>query len=194
MNAYQEALKRFDDLMDRARESNLNEPNAVNLATVDASGRPSSRVVLLKSADEKGFSFYTNTSSRKADHLIDNPQAALCFFWDPLMEQVRVEGVVESVSEEEADDYWSTRHVESQLSAWASRQSAELNDRATLERRVEEYRDEFEGQDIPRPPFWSGYRLKPDRIEFWRMLPHRLHERVCYRSIDGSWKVSLLYP
>ncbi|MDX1433885.1 MAG: pyridoxamine 5'-phosphate oxidase [Gammaproteobacteria bacterium] len=194
MDAYREALARFDDLLEAARSSELNEPTAMTLATVDAEGRPSCRVVLLKGADARGFSFFTNVTSRKGEQLAGNPHAALCFFWDPLMEQVRVEGVVEPVSEAEADEYWESRHRESQVSAWASRQSAELDHRATLEARVARRHERFADAPIPRPEFWSGYRLVPERIEFWRSLPHRLHERVCYTREDGEWRVCLLYP
>ena len=194
MDAYREALARLDELLDAAKTSGLNEPTAMTLATVDAGGRPSARVVLLKGVDSEGFSFYTNVTSRKGEHLATNRHAALCFFWDPLMEQVRVEGVVEPVSEAEADEYWTSRHYESQISAWASRQSQELASRATLEALVARRREQFPRAPVPRPAFWSGYRLRPDRIEFWRSLPHRLHERVCYTREDGEWSVCLLYP
>ncbi len=192
-----DALERFGELFRRAADCDLNEPTAMTLCTVDADGRPSARVVLLKGFDEAGFVFYTNTLSRKGRALAGDPRAALCFFWDPLMEQVRIEGVVGTVSDAMADGYWQSRHPESRIGAWASRQSEPLESRKALEKRVEAFAARFAGGDIPRPPHWSGYRLVPDRIEFWRSLPNRLHERVLYEGdttgADG-WRMRLLNP
>ena len=194
MSKLQEALDRFDALFRRAATCDLNEPSAATVATVDASGRPSARVVLVKGYDASGFVFYTNTLSRKGRELSVNPRVAMCLFWDPLMEQVRVEGRVSPVTEAEADAYWVGRHPGSQIGAWASDQSERLESREALEARVAEFAERFGDGPIPRPSHWSGYRVAPDRIEFWRSLPNRLHERICYSLEDGEWRVSLLHP
>ena len=194
MSKLQEALDRFDALFKRAAGRGLNEPTAMTVATVDAHGRPSARVVLLKGYDASGFVFYTNTLSRKGHELAANPHTALCFFWDPLMEQVRVEGEVSPVTEADADAYWRGRHPGSQLGAWASDQSEPLDSREALEARVAAYAARFGDGPIPRPAHWSGYRVAPARIEFWRSLPNRLHERTCYSLEEGEWRVSLLHP
>eukprot|EP00119_Amphimedon_queenslandica_P016971 XP_019857390.1 PREDICTED: uncharacterized protein LOC100631797 [Amphimedon queenslandica] len=197
MTTLSEALERFEDRYRRAADCSVNEPSAMTLATVDADGRPSARVVLLKAFDKRGFVFYTNTLSRKGRALAADARAALCFFWDPLMEQVRIEGIVEAVDEAMADDYWQSRHPDSRIGAWASKQSEPLESRQALEDRVEAFTARFEGGVIPRPSHWSGYRLIPDRIEFWRSLPNRLHERILYRRDEaspGGWSVCLLNP
>ena len=194
MSKLQEALDRFDTLFRRAATCDLNEPSAMTVATVDAHGRPSARVVLVKGYDTSGFVFYTNTLSRKGRELAANPLVAMCLFWDPLMEQVRIEGHVSAVTDTEADAYWAGRHPASQIGAWASDQSESLESREMLESRVAEFAERFGGGPIPRPPHWTGYRVAPDRIEFWRSLPNRLHERTCYSLEDGEWRVSLLHP
>ena len=194
MSKLLEAIDRFDALFRRAASCDLNEPSAVTVATVDASGRPSARVVLVKGYDASGFVFYTNTLSRKGRELAANPRVAMCLFWDPLMEQVRIEGRVSPVTDAEADAYWSGRHPGSQLGAWASDQSEPLPSREALEARVAECAERFGDSPIPRPAHWSGYRVVPDRIEFWCSLPNRLHERTCYSLDDGEWRVSLLHP
>ena len=194
MSKLHEALDRFDALFNRAAACNLNEPAAVTVATVDADGRPSARVVLLKGYDASGFVFYTNIQSRKGHELAANPRVAMCFFWDPLMEQVRVEGHVSPVTDAQADAYWNGRHPGSRIGAWASDQSEPLASRETLETRVAEFAGRFGGGPIPRPPHWSGYRVVPTRVEFWHSLPNRLHERTCYSLEGGEWRVSLLYP
>ena len=194
MSKLHEALDRFDALFRRAASCDLNEPSAVTVATVDAHGRPSARVVLVKGYDASGFVFYTNTLSRKGRELAANPRVAMCLFWDPLMEQVRVEGHVTPVSDAEADAYWAGRHPGSQIGAWASDQSEPLEGREVLEARVASFAERFGAGPIPRPAHWSGYRVVPDRIEFWRSLPNRLHERTCYSLEDGEWRVSLLHP
>ena len=194
MDLYAEALNRFRDLLDEAQKTDLPEPAATTLATADANGHLTARTVLLKKLDERGFTFFTNLDSRKARQLKENPHAALCFFWQNLMQQVTVEGVAELISDEEADAYWVTRERNSQLAAWASKQSSPLDKRETLSRRLREIKQRFTDQRIPRPPNWSGYRLVPERIEFWSAGWHRLHERVCYYKSMSGWSVTLLYP
>jgi pyridoxamine 5'-phosphate oxidase len=172
----------------------LPEPTAMTLATVDTDGRPSARVVLLKSVGADGFVFYTNLRSRKGRELAGNPHAALCFHWQALEEQVRVEGVASQVPDAEADAYFATRPRISQLGAWASEQSAPLDAYATLEARLRDTEQRFAGVEVPRPPQWSGFRLVPDEIEFWRSRPFRLHERQRYQREGGAWRVVRLYP
>ena len=183
----------FRALFERASQA-CPEPNAMVLATVDAEGRPAARYVLLKAVDERGFVFYTNYESRKARALDGNPNAALCFYWAPLGKQVRVEGTVERVSDDEADAYFATRPRESQIGAWASTQSATLESRAALDRRVADVRARFENAPVTRPPFWSGFRVVPASIEFWTRDPARLHERELYCRSAGGWTRTLLYP
>lgn len=189
-------FERFGELLERARGTTLPEPTAMTLATADADGRPSARMVLLKGYDERGFVFYTNLESRKALDLAANANAALCFHWQPLEVQVRVEGSVHPVSAAEADAYFASRPRGSQIGAWASRQSQPLASRSELEDRIREFEARYEGATVPRPPFWSGYRLVPTRIEFWFGKANRLHERDVYtRSTDGEdWRCVRLYP
>ncbi len=182
----------FSELFERAGRE-CAEPNAMVLSTVDADGRPSARYVLLKGIDEHGFVFYTNLGSRKARALAANPYAALTFYWPP-DKQVRVEGDVERVSDADADAYFATRPRESQIGAWASKQSAALTSPASLDQRVLEILDRFDGVPVPRPPFWSGFRVVARSIEFWTRDPARLHERVHFERRDGGWSRSLLFP
>ena len=184
----------FTGLFEQAQKCGLEEPEAMVLSTVDQNGRPSSRYVLLKGLDAGGFVFYTNLESRKARALAANPYAALCFYWPPLDKQVRIEGDVERVSDEDADAYFSTRPRESQLGAWASRQSSALDSRATLEQQLEETRARFDGRTVTRPPFWSGYRVVPAAIEFWTRHAARLHDRARFTRENGRWVRTLLYP
>jgi pyridoxamine 5'-phosphate oxidase len=170
------------------------EPDAMVLSTVDPEGRPSARYVLLKGVDERGFVFYTNLGSRKARALAAHPHAALTFYWPPLEKQVRVEGDVERVSDAEADAYFATRPRESQIGAWASKQSASLAAPASLDERIRNVRERFEGAPVPRPPFWSGFRVVARSIEFWTRDPARLHERVLFQRSNGQWERSLLFP
>lgn len=184
----------FDSWYDEARLSEINDSNAMALATADAQGRSSVRMVLLKGHGPAGFVFYTNYEGRKAADLFANPYAALLFHWKSLRRQVRIEGPVETVSPEEGDAYFATRSRDSQLGAWASDQSRPLDSRETFERRYEEVRARFEGRAVPRPPHWSGFRVIPERIEFWRDREHRLHERHLFVREGDGWVESLLYP
>lgn len=176
------------------QKTDVPEPAAVTLATATSDGKPSARVVLLKSSDENGFIFYTNLESRKAIELRENPFAALCFYWEPIHYQVRVEGQVEQLSEAEADDYFATRPRGSQIGAWASKQSAELTKKRTLIVRFLKYQKEFLGKEVLRPSFWSGFKLIPQRIEFWQRRENRLHVRELYTKDGHNWLISTLYP
>lgn len=185
----------FTSWFAEARESEINDPDAMALATADAEGRPSVRMVLLKGHGPEGFTFYTNLDSRKGAELAANPSAAICLHWKSLRRQVRAEGPVVPVSDAEADAYFASRARDSQLGAWASEQSRPLDRRETFEARFEEVRSRFEGGAVPRPPRWSGFRLVPERIEFWSDRAHRLHERRLFtRTADGGWSEGLLYP
>lgn len=179
-----------------AEASEPNDPNAMTLATADTDGRPSARIVLLKDVDARGFAFYTNTESQKGRQLEINPFAALCFHWKAQRRQVRVEGPVTGVTEAEADAYYQSRARGSRIGAWASQQSRPLADRPTLLAAVARFEAEYEGREVPRPPYWSGYRLTPLRIEFWQDGEFRLHDRFVFsRSSDGApWTVQRLHP
>ena len=172
------------------------EPNAhaMTLATATAEGRPSARVVLLKGLDDRGFVFYTNLESRKSDELFANPHAALCFLWKSLNRQVRVEGPVERVGDDEADAYFASRPRDSQLGAWASDQSRPLESRALLERRVDEFSRRFEEGTVPRPIYWSGFRVVPQCVEFWQERPFRLHDRLLFIREGEGWRRERLFP
>ena len=184
----------FAEWLGEATRSEVNDPNAMCLATCTPEGRPSARMVLLKGHDERGFVFYTNLESRKGGELAANPFAALCFHWKTLRRSVRVEGAVEAVSEAEADEYYATRARGSRIGAWASKQSRPLDGRWALEQAVAEYTVKFGIGAIPRPPFWSGFRVVPDRIEFWRDMPFRLHERRVFHAGGDAWREEALYP
>lgn len=192
-----EPFARFAELLAQASAVGpacLPEPTAFSLATVDAGGQPSVRILLLKGLDERGFVFYTNYESRKGRELLAHPQAAMCFHWQPLERQVRVEGVAQCVSAEEADVYFATRARGSQVGAWASLQSQAMAQAGDLEARVTEIEARFAGGPVPRPPHWSGFRLVPHRIEFWRGMPSRLHERIVYHRESQGWRTEVLYP
>lgn len=187
-------LDLFRAWYDEARAAEPNDPDAMALATADADGRPSVRMVLLKGVDARGFVFYTNRESRKAADLAANAHAALLFHWKSLRRQVRIEGAVTRVSDEESDAYFASRGRDSQLGAWASDQSRPLADRATFEHRFEEMQARFDEQPVPRPPHWGGYRVAPERIEFWIDRAHRLHERRLFVREGEGWREGLLYP
>ena len=185
----------FEEWFREASQIGLKEPNAMTLATVGADGRPSARIVLLKEFDEDGFVFYTNYESRKGRELAQNPNAALVFWWPPLERQIRIEGVTERVSREQSEAYFKTRPLGSQLGAWASRQSEVIESRDVLDRRMSELERRSRTEPIQLPPFWGGFRLRPDRIEFWQGKANRLHERHLYSlESKGRWKMELLSP
>ena len=186
----------FRQWLTEAEGSEVNDANAMTLATADSDGRLSARIVLLKEFDTRGFAFYTNTESQKGRHLEVNPFAALCVHWKSLRRQIRVEGPVISVSDLEADEYYASRPRGSRIGAWASQQSRPLADRPTLLAAVARFDAEYENRDVPRPPYWSGYRLSPMRIEFWQDGEFRLHDRFVFsRAGDGAaWTVQRLFP
>jgi pyridoxamine 5'-phosphate oxidase len=189
-------LALFEAWFAEARAAEPNDPDAMALATVDAAGLPDVRVVLLKSADDRGFVFYTNEQSAKGTELAANAKAALVLHWKSIRRQVRVRGPVERVSDAEADAYFATRSRPSQIGAWASDQSRPLDSRATFEARVAEAEQRFAGKEVPRPPHWGGYRVVPVQIEFWMDQPYRLHDRVKFTrdGAGGAWRKTRLYP
>ena len=184
----------FLDWMKQAEEHEPGVPDAMTLATVDARGYPQARMVLVKGADQRGFVFYTNAESSKAEELTANPRAALVFHWKSLRRQVRISGVVEPVSEEEADAYFATRQRGAQIGAWASDQSRIMEGTFELEKRIARYAAKFGIGKVPRPPYWSGYRVVPDEMEFWQDKPFRLHERIVYKHTADGWRTHNLYP
>ncbi len=187
-------LQLFNDWLKQAEEREPDLATAMTLATADGAGQPSARMVLLKDADERGFVFYTNTESRKADDIAANPRAVLVFHWKSLRRQVRITGTVELVSDEEADAYFATRPRGAQIGAWASDQSRAIEGVLALEKRVARYAAKFGVGKVPRPPYWSGYRVVPEEIEFWEEKPFRLHQRILYDHTADGWRMRHLYP
>lgn len=187
----------FQTWLDEAGSAEPNDPNAMSVATVDGDGLPNVRILLLKGFDERGFVFYTNFESKKGAELAASGKAALCFHWKSLRRQVRIRGPIEVVSDDEADVYYNTRSEGSRIGAWASQQSRPLEQRSVLETAVEQYTKKFEGKPIPRPPHWSGFRVKPTSIEFWQDQNFRLHDRIVFSREDVtllSWEKTRLYP
>jgi len=187
-------LTQFHDWFEEAKRSEPNDPNAMALATATKDGMPSVRVVLLKGIDPRGFVFYTNLESRKGEELTGNPRASLCFHWKSLRRQIRIDGAIEVVSDAEADAYYASRPRDSRIGAWASIQSRPLENRDALKSRVAEFTEKFADADIPRPPFWSGFRVLPRRIEFWQDQPFRLHDRLVYTLGENGWTAGRLFP
>lgn len=193
----QNPLSRFNRIYAQAMKVDraiLPDPNAMSLATIGMNGAPSVRIVLMKSVDEDGFVFYTNLDGRKGRDLRTHPIAAICFHWPSLEVQVRAEGSVSPVTDREADEYFATRQRDSQIGAWASIQSQPIEHASDLAIRIAEVEERFDGTDVARPPFWSGFRLRPDRIEFWKARPNRLHERHLYTRAGENWTMETLYP
>lgn len=184
----------FDNWFAEARKTEINDSNAMTIATADAGGQPSARMVLLKGHGSEGFIFYTNQQSRKAGDIAVNPKAAILFHWKSLRRQIRIEGTLSMVSDATADAYFATRGRDSQLGAWASDQSRPLDSRATFEARFAEMTARFDGKNVPRPPHWSGYCLTPVHFEFWQDQAHRLHERRIFSRNGDDWTEGLLYP
>ncbi len=186
-------IDQFTQWLTEAMESNMHEPYAMTVATVDADHRPSARVVLLRGVDARGFVFFSNYESRKGQALAAYPQAALLFYWPELERQVRIEGTVHKIAAQESDAYFHSRPLGSRLGAWASPQSQTIASREELERRLAEVSDRY-GEQPPRPPFWGGYRVEPDTMEFWQGRPSRLHDRVVYTLVDGGWQIRRVAP
>ena len=183
----------FANWYDLAIETEINDPNAMTLSTI-SNNRPSSRVVLLKSHDEKGFVFYTNSNSKKGKSISENNNIALNFHWKTQNRQIRIEGQAKIISPEIADSYFNSRPRGSQIGAWSSNQSAELNSRSELIENIKKFEKKYEDQDIPRPSHWNGYLVKPQLIEFWQEMPFRIHDRVVYTLLNNEWEIKKLYP
>ncbi len=194
---FDQPFKKFQEWFNKAQSNSaIIEPTAMCLATIDEENRPSSRMILLKSFDERGFCFFTNLTSRKGKEILHNPNVALCFYWGVLGYQIRIEGEVEKVSAKEADDYFASRRRGSQIGAWASKQSCEMKSWEEFQERISTVTQDFAGQDVPRPPFWSGFRVVPRRIEFWEEGEFRIHRREIFerKTEVRSWEVKKLYP
>lgn len=194
---FNQPFKKFHEWFNEAQSNqSIVEPTAMCISTVDENHCPSSRMILLKSFDERGFCFFTNLTSRKGKELNVNQNVALCFYWGILGKQIRIEGEVEKVSAKEADDYFASRRRGSQIGAWASKQSCEMKDWSEFEERIEKVTQDFDGQDVPRPPFWSGFRVVPKRIEFWQEGEFRIHRREVFvrKGSAQSWEIIKLYP
>ncbi len=194
INSNKKPIELFEEWFDEAKKSEFNDPNAMNLATISSDGKPNSRIVLLKSYDDNGFVFYTNSKSKKGKAIKNNSSVALNFHWKTLQRQIRVEGDVSQISNSEADKYYNSRPHGSKIGAWASLQSEELDDRSTLIKRVEEFKKKFSNNDVPRPSYWNGYLVKPNLIEFWQEMSFRLHDRVEFKKEKENWVSRKLYP
>ena len=217
INSDKKPIELFQEWFEEAKKSEINDPNAMNLATISSDGKPSSRIVLLKSYDDKGFVFYTNSNSKKGRAITNNDSVALNFHWKTLQRQIRIEGNVSQISNAEADEYYNSRPLGSRIGAWASLQSEELDDRSTLTKRVEEFETvsythlrahetlrylvcrlllekKFSDNDVPRPSHWNGYLVTPALIEFWQDMPFRLHDRLEFRMENDGWITRKLYP
>ena len=187
-------FKQFEKWMHEAIESQLSEANAMTLATADKNGKPTLRVVLLREYSEKGFSFYSNYTSKKGTDIAQNPYAALNFFWIELQRQIRIEGVIEKLSTKESDDYFNSRPHESKIGAWVSEQSQAIKNRNVLDEKFEALSKKYLNNDVPRPPYWGGYLLKPTSVEFWQGRPSRLHDRIQYTISNNNWLIERLAP
>lgn len=193
-NVSADPIGQFLEWFDEAVEKIKTDPNAMILATSDPDGKPSSRTVLLKSFDEQGFVFYTNYESRKGRQILRNPNVSITFYWPELMRQIHIEGKAQKISDKLSDDYFATRPSSSKLSAWASSQSETVSSRKELEENLREMEKKFIGEEIPRPPNWGGFRVEPNRIEFWQGRLNRLHDRICYIKKENNWEVKRLSP
>ena len=188
-------FKLFEEWFDLAKEKEPNDPNALALATSDKEGNPNVRMVLLKGFSEKGFVFYTNLNSPKSKALFANPKASMCFHWKSLLRQIRIVGKINSVSDKDADEYYNSRAYGSRIGAWASKQSTVLDNRDQLYQAIEDFKKKYPDENkVPRPPHWSGWNLKPERIEFWLEIKNRIHERLNYRKENNNWVKEILYP
>ena len=190
----EDPINLFAKWYEEAKKNEVNDPNAMSLATISKDNKPSSRIVLLKSFSVKGFIFYTNTLSKKGNSLENNKYVALNFHWKSLLKQIRIEGEVSKVNDNEADEYFNSRSIDSRIGAWASSQSDYLKNRSELLKKVEIIKEKFTNKSIVRPPHWTGYLVIPSLIEFWQNMPHRLHDRVEYRKTESGWEARNLYP
>jgi pyridoxamine 5'-phosphate oxidase len=185
----------FKVWMKEAEKSEINDPNAFNLATADTTGQPDNRILLLKGLTDKEFIFYTNLESKKGRDLRSNPKASMCFHWKSLQRQIRIQGSVELVDSKTADEYFNSRPYESRVGAWASSQSEVMRHRDEFEEKIKEFKEKYPDQNnVPRPPHWSGWKLTPYKIEFWKDVQNRLHQRLCYSRIKNKWDKEILYP
>lgn len=189
-----EPIGQFSIWWDEAVESQIDEVNAMTLATANKDGRPSARIVLLKGFDEKGFVFFTNYQSAKGKEIMENPRVTLLFFWKELERQVKIEGTISKISDAENDEYFNSRPEQSKIGAWTSPQSQPIENREWLESNWKKYAEEFNGKTVPRPPHWGGYIVVPDLMEFWQGRPGRLHDRIVYTKENGKWKIGRVAP
>lgn len=194
INSNKKPFDLFQEWFEQAKKSEINDPNAMNLATISPNGKPNSRIVLLKSFSDEGFVFYTNSNSKKGKAIENNSNVALNFHWKTLQKQIRIEGIAGQISKKEADEYYNSRPIGSRIGAWASLQSEELSSRSTLVKRVSEFETKFESQNIPRPSHWNGYLVTPNLIEFWQDMPFRLHDRLEFIKDNENWIERKLYP